>query len=125
MEVVVEANDEPADVAETWRAMAPFMARTPHWTHLVGTFDDRVVAAASLYEAGGVGWQSWASVAPEARGRGIQRALIDARSRLADEHGCDLVAAWAVAGAHSSANLERAGLRRMGTRVVLRSADLG
>ena len=42
---------------------------------------------------------------------GIQRALIDARSRLAAEHGCDLVAAWALAGAHSSANLERAGLR--------------
>ena len=58
---------------------------------------------------------------------GIQRALIDARSRLAAEHGCDLVAAWALAGAHSSANLERAGLARIGQRVVVRaptSADL-
>ena len=56
---------------------------------------------------------------------GIQRALIDARSRLAAERGCDLVAAWALAGAHSSANLERAGLARIGQRVIVRAADLG
>ena len=90
-----------------------------------GRWRAQVVAAGSLFEVDGVGWQSWASVVPAARGHGIQRALIDARSRLAADHGCDLVAAWALAGAHSSANLERVGLARIGQRVVLRSTDLG
>ena len=124
MGVVVEANAPAPDVADLWRRMAPVMARTPGWTHLVGSMAGEVVAAGSLFVADGVGWQSWASVLPEARGQGIQRALIDARSRLAAKEGCDLVAAWALAGAHSSANLERAGLARIGQRVTLRSSDL-
>src|SRR4051812_37951974 len=99
-------------------------SRTPGWMHITGSIGGEIVAAGSLFVAGGVGWQSWASVVPAARGRGIQRALIDARSRLAAEQGCDLVAAWALAGAHSSANLERAGLARIGRRVVVRSSDL-
>jgi GNAT superfamily N-acetyltransferase len=124
MDVVIEANAQPPEIATLWRAMAPLMVETPNWAHLVATIDGSIVAAGSLYEADGVGWQSWASVAPAARGRGIQRALIDARSRLAADHGCDLVAAWALAGAHSSANLARAGLPRIGQRVVVRSTDL-
>ena len=124
MEVVVEANAPAPDVAGLWRQMAPFMVRTPGWTHIFGSMGGEVVAAGSLFETDGVGWQSWASVVPTARGRGIQRALIDARSRLAADHGCELVAAWALTGAHSSANLERAGLARIGQRVVVRSADL-
>ena len=124
MEIVIEANAPAPDVAGLWRQMAPFMVRTPGWTHILGSMAGEVVAAGSLFETDGVGWQSWASVVPAARGRGIQRALIDARSRLAADHGCELVAAWALAGAHSSANLERAGLARIGQRVVVRSADL-
>ncbi|MFL5675568.1 MAG: GNAT family N-acetyltransferase [Chloroflexota bacterium] len=123
--VVVEANAPPPEIAHLWRRMAPFMIRTPRWTHLVGSIDGRVVAAGSLFEADDVGWQSWASVVPAARGRGIQRALIDARSRLAARHGCSLVAAWALADAHSSANLTRAALPRVAGRVVVSSADLG
>ncbi|MFL5712117.1 MAG: hypothetical protein ACJ77W_09595 [Chloroflexota bacterium] len=124
MRILVEANAPPPDIAPLWRRMAPFMVRTPDWMHITGSIGDEMVAGGSLFVIGGVGWQSWASVVPVARGRGIQRALIDARSRLAAERGCDLLAAWAFAGAHSSANLERAGLARIGRRVVLRSSDL-
>lgn len=125
MRIVIEANAPPPDVAPLWRRMAPFMVRTTGWSHLVGSMAGEMVAAGSLFEVDGVGWQSWASVVPVARGRGIQRALIDARSRLAADRSCDVVAAWALTGAHSSANLERAGLARIGRRVVLRSSDLG
>jgi GNAT superfamily N-acetyltransferase len=125
MGILIEANTPPPDVAALWRRMAPFMVTTPGWSHLAGSVAGEMVAAGSLFEADGIGWQSWASVVPVARGRGIQRALIDARSRLAAERGCDLVAAWALTGAHSSANLERAGLTRIGRRVVFRSSDLG
>jgi hypothetical protein len=51
--------------------------------------------------------------------------MIATRARMAADNGCDLVAAWALAGAHSSANLERAGLPRIGQRAVVRAADLG
>ncbi len=105
--------------------MAAHLGRTPDWTLIAGEADGRMVAAASLFMTDGVGWQSWASVLPAARGRGFQRALIAARTRLAAEAGCDIVAAWALAGAHSSGNLARAGLRRIGQRVVVRAADLG
>jgi GNAT superfamily N-acetyltransferase len=124
MRVLIEANAPPPDIAPLWRRMAPFMVETPGWVHLIGSMAGEIVAAGSLFVTDGVGWQSWASVVPVARGRGIQRALIDARSRLAAERGCDLLAAWALAGAHSSANLEQAGLERIGRRVVLRSSDL-
>ena len=67
---------------------------------------------------------SWAGVVPTARGRGLQRALIAARADLAAEAGCEWIAAWALSGAHSSANLARAGLRRIGERASVRSADL-
>jgi GNAT superfamily N-acetyltransferase len=124
MRILIEANAPPPDIAPVWRRMAPFMVRTPGWMHLTASMGGEMVAAGSLFITGGVGWQSWASVVPVARGRGIQRALIDARSRLAAEHGCDLVAAWALTGAHSAANLERAGLTRIARRLVFRSSDL-
>ena len=125
MEIVIEANAPIPEVATLWRSMAPHIGRTPDWTLIAGEADGRMVAAASLFVTDGVGWQSWASVLPAARGHGFQRALIAARTRLAAEAGCDIVAAWALAGAHSSDNLARAGLRRIGQRVVVRASDLG
>ena len=125
MEVVIEANAPIPEVATLWRSMAAHVGRRPDWILIVGEADGRMVAAASLFMTDGVGWQSWASVLPAARGHGFQRALIAARTRLAAEAGCDIVAAWALAGAHSSDNLARAGLRRIGQRVVVRASDLG
>ena len=125
MEIVIEANAPMPEVAALWRSMAAHLGRTPGWTLIAGEADGRMVAAASLFVTDGVGWQSWASVLPAARGRGFQRALIAARTRLAAEQAASIVAAWALAGAHSSDNLARAGLRRIGQRVVVRAADLG
>jgi GNAT superfamily N-acetyltransferase len=125
MELVIDANAPSPEVAVIWRSMAAHVGRTPDWTLIAGWTNGRMVAAASLFTTGGIGWQSWASVLPAARGHGFQRALIAARTRLAVEAGCDIVAAWALAGAHSSDNLVRAGLPRIGQRVVVRASDLG
>jgi hypothetical protein len=51
--------------------------------------------------------------------------MITARARLATQLGGEPVAAWALAGAHSSANLAAVGLRPIGERVSVRAADLG
>ena len=53
---------------------------------------------------------------PTARGKGIQRALISARARLAAERGCDLLGAWAEPDGPSAANLVRMGMRQIGVR---------
>jgi GNAT superfamily N-acetyltransferase len=125
MAVAIAAISPSPEVAAVWRSMARHMAGTPDQLLSVAEIDGRIVAAASLFVSDGVGLQSWASVLPDARGRGIQRALIADRARAAEDAGCDLVAAWALAGGHSSANLERAGLQRIGQRIVVRAADLG
>jgi GNAT superfamily N-acetyltransferase len=125
MDLAIDANEPMPDVAVLWRSMAPHVGRTPDWVLVAGEADGRIVAAASLFVTDGVGWQSWASVTPSARGNGYQRALIAARAKLAAEAGCELVAAWALVDAHSSRNLARAGLRRIGQRVVVAASALG
>src|SRR5436190_1517237 len=111
---VVIASNEPAPVLATlWRSMTPQIAKTPGWFLIAAESDGRVTGAASLFVSNGAGWLSWASVPPAEQGRGIQRALISERARIAEQHGCDLVVAWALTGAHSSANLERAGFSRV------------
>ena len=49
----------------------------------------------SLHVSGKTAWMRGAVVAQQARGRGIQRALIAARARAAEEFGCNLVGASA------------------------------
>ena len=124
MELTIEGNEPSPEVAAIWRVMAPGMAATPGSYLLIGELDGRACSAASLLVTGEAGWMSWASVVPADRGRGIQRALIADRARLAGELGCTVVAAWALAGAHSSANLERSGFERIGRRAAVAAASL-
>jgi GNAT superfamily N-acetyltransferase len=55
-----------------------------------------------------------ALVAPEARGRGIQRAMIAARIKAAIDADCDLVGAQADPDEVSARNLKRMGLQALG-----------
>jgi len=82
----------------------------------VAELDGHVVANASLHVSAKTGWLRGALVAPEARGRGIQSALIAARVRAAIEAGCDLVGATAEPGHVSARNLQRLGMRRLARR---------
>ena len=123
-EVILEAYAPIPEVAAVWRSAAPHLIGSPARILVRGELDGRVVAASSSYLADGVGWLSWAAVVPSARGRGIQRAMIAERARLTGERGCADVAAWALAGAHSAANLAGAGLPWIGQRVTIRAWDL-
>jgi GNAT superfamily N-acetyltransferase len=125
---IIASYKPTPDMAALWTAMSPHLAGNPSRRLLLGSLadlDDRVVAAGSIQLTDDGAWISWAGVIPEARGRGIQRAMIAARCALATELGCERIAAWALAGEHSSANLARAGLTRIGERVSVRSTDLG
>ena len=78
--------------------------------------EGRPVATGALSICEGVALLAGASTVPEARGRGAQLALLDARLRHAAGHGCDLAMMCALPGSASQRNAERQGFRIAYTR---------
>lgn len=99
-----------------WPAVYDRLVLTHSRLLFMAELDGQPVGNASLHVSNMTGWLRGALVSPEARGRGIQRALISARIRAVQEHGCDLVGSSAEPGSVSARNLERMGLRRIGGR---------
>lgn len=102
------------DGPNPWPQVYAHLARTHARQLFVAEMDGVAVGNASLHVSAGTGWLRGALVAPEARGRGIQTALIAARIQAAIDAGCDLVGAQAEPGEVSARNLMRMGLRRLG-----------
>jgi GNAT superfamily N-acetyltransferase len=84
--------------------------------------DGRAVATGAMSICEGVALLAGASTVPEARGRGAQLALLDARLRHAAGAGCDLAMMCALPGSASQRNAERQGFRITYTRVKWRLA---
>lgn len=82
--------------------------------------DGRPIATGALFVADGVALFSGASTIPTWRGRGAQRALLNARLRHAAEAGCDLAVMVTLPGSTSQRNAERAGFRIAYTRTKWR-----
>ena len=106
--------------AEAWRQLGPVLARSKAEHQLVASLDGRDVAAAATFLRRRVAWLGGGVVLPEARGRGIQRALIAERARLAIDAGCRKVLATAEVGSVSAANLEQMGMGSIWTRALYR-----
>ena len=85
--------------------------------------DGRPVATGAMSIHEGVALMAGASTVPEARGRGAQLALLDARLRHASEQGCDLAMMCALPGSASQRNAERHGFRIAYTRVKWRLSN--
>lgn len=83
------------------------------------------VAAAALGMHGGVAMLAGASTIPRWRGRGAQAALLRARLRHAQEHGCDLAMMGALPGSASQRNAERQGFRIVYTRIKWGKRGMG
>ena len=79
--------------------------------------DGRAVATGALSICEGVALLAGASTVPEARRRGAQLALLDARLSYAAAQGCDLAMMCAQPGSASQRNAERQGFRVAYTRV--------
>jgi GNAT superfamily N-acetyltransferase len=82
--------------------------------------DGRPVATGGLSISEGVALLAGASTVPEARRRGAQLALLDARLAYAAEHGCDIAMMGAAPGSASQRNAERQGFRIAYTRIKWR-----
>ena len=107
-------------VADASRRLSPFLAAAKGEHELIASLDGRDVAVSAMFTRRRVGWLGGAAVLPEARGRGIQRALLADRIRRAAEAGCHRVMATADIGSVSAANLEALGLGRIWTRARYR-----
>jgi MOSC domain-containing protein YiiM/GNAT superfamily N-acetyltransferase len=99
-----------------WPAVSASLAKLPRWIFLLANLDGRPAGAGLVFLTGRTGWLRAGAVVPEARGRGIQRALLAARARLAAAEGCDLLGATAEVGSVSARNLERMGFEQIGIR---------
>jgi len=75
------------------------------------------IATGTLCLHEGVALLAGASTVPEARKRGAQWALLDARLRLAVRKGCDLAMMGALPGSSSQRNAERHGFKIAYTRL--------
>jgi GNAT superfamily N-acetyltransferase len=82
--------------------------------------DGRPVATGALSIWEGVALLAGASTIPEARRRGAQQALLDARLAYAAGRGCDLAMMCALPGSASQRNAERHGFRIAYTRAKWR-----
>jgi MOSC domain-containing protein YiiM/GNAT superfamily N-acetyltransferase len=114
--IVVEAAELSGAVAEAWRALEPHLALRPHDHRFVAEVDGRPVGTGAIHTHHRVGWLRAGTVLPAFRGRGIQRALIEARIEHARRLGCDVVGASANQGGASAHNMDRTGLRTVAVR---------
>jgi hypothetical protein len=93
----------------------------PGWHTVVATDQDAVVAAGLLFIRDGVAYLAGGATRPSSRGRGAQLAVMHERCRLALDAGCRWIASETGAPVpgepqHSHHNMERCGLRVLGTR---------
>ncbi|MBV8859515.1 MAG: GNAT family N-acetyltransferase [Acidobacteria bacterium] len=95
-------------------------ARREAGLSFLAELDGRPVATGALSIWEGVALLAGASTVPEARRRGAQLALLDARLAYAAEHGCDLAMMCAQPGSGSQRNAERHGFRIAYTRIKWR-----
>ena len=89
-------------------------------TCFVAEIDEEPIASGMLVFNEGVALFAGASTVPEHRGKGAQRALLDARMHFAAERGCDLAMMCAAPGSASQRNAEREGFRIAYTRIKFR-----
>jgi GNAT superfamily N-acetyltransferase len=87
--------------------------------------DGNAIAAGTLSVSGGVALLGGACTVPEARGKGAQLALLDARLQRGLEQGCDLAMMCAAPGSASQRNAERHGFRVAYTRIKWRLKSAG
>jgi MOSC domain-containing protein YiiM/ribosomal protein S18 acetylase RimI-like enzyme len=129
---VREARDEEIDAwadgpsgrgggapAAAWPRILRELGRARGHHPFVALAGGAIVGGALLITRGRVGLLTAAAVAPEWRGRGIQRALIAARAERAQELACEVVAIeTSTDNAASLENIRRSGFRELARREV-------
>jgi MOSC domain-containing protein YiiM/GNAT superfamily N-acetyltransferase len=118
--VLVEASGIEGRERDAWLAIGRRLVGSAGRHHLLVEDGGVAVGVASLFTRRRVGLLATAAVLPAARGRGIQRALISERTRLAIERRCTTVTATALVGNSSARNLAAMGFRPVHEQALYR-----
>src|SRR5258706_1340975 len=116
--VLVEASGIRGRERDAWFAIGRRLVGSAGLHHLLVEDRGEPVAAGGLFTRRRVGLLVTMAVLPAARGRGIQRALIAERIRLAMERRCTIVTASALVGSRSARNLAAIGFRPLPERAL-------
>jgi GNAT superfamily N-acetyltransferase len=108
---IVCAAFDLGQAAEPWVAR---LCRDDRWQVFLARVDGAPAGTGALFSDGGIGWTDWGATAPAFRGRGVQRALLAHRLRVADRSGLPRVHTCTGAPApgdpqHSYRNILRCG----------------
>lgn len=90
----------------------------PGWHLYLATLDGAPAGAAILIVEDGVGYMASGSTLSEARGRGVQKAMLYQRIADAARAGCDLLTGQCAFGSISHHNQEVCGLRTAYTKAI-------
>ncbi len=85
---IVCAAFDLGPAAEPWLAR---LCRDPRWQLFLARVEGAPAGTGALFSEGGIGWTDWGATAPAFRGRGVQRALLAYRLRVADRVGLSRV----------------------------------
>jgi MOSC domain-containing protein YiiM/GNAT superfamily N-acetyltransferase len=118
--VLVEASGITGRERDAWFAIGRRLVGSAGQHHLLVENRGEPVGVAGLFTRRRVGLLATAAVLPAARGRGIQRALIGERIRLAIERRCTTVTASALVGSASARNLEAMGFHPIHEQALYR-----
>jgi GNAT superfamily N-acetyltransferase len=112
------AADDSSQLTELEEVMADFAAG-PGSQRYLARLDGRPVGSGSLVIAGDLAQLAGAGTLPDARGRGVQKALL--HRRLADAHaaGANLAVVVTAPGTRSQENVMRRGFILLYTRIIL------
>jgi GNAT superfamily N-acetyltransferase len=113
---------ESEELSDFMLGLSRVSAARPNAPSFLAELDGRPVATGALSIHEGVALLAGASTVPEARKRGAQLALLDARLAHAAGRGCDLAMMCAQPGSSSQRNAERQGFRIAYTRIKWRLA---
>lgn len=108
------------ELSDLMLGLSRVSARRAGAPSFLAELEGRPVATGALSICEGVALLAGASTIPEARRRGAQLALLDARLAYAAEQGCDLAMMCAQPGSGSQRNAERHGFRIAYTRIKWR-----
>jgi GNAT superfamily N-acetyltransferase len=119
-EVFITGYGMDAAEADAWRRIDPILVHARGYHHVLAALDGRDVAASAMFVRRRVAAIGPTVVLPDARGRGIQPALIVDRARRAAAAGARQIHATAGLDGPSARNLERLGIHRVWTRGLVR-----
>ena len=108
------------ELEEFMLGLSRVSARRADGLSFLAELEGQPVATGALSIWEGVALLAGASTVPEARRRGAQLALLDARLAYASEHNCDIAMMCALPGSASQRNAERQGFRIAYTRIKWR-----